>query len=89
MPDASWTKLGRKLREIRQRIVASGQPLLGWDETDDVPDSLIDEISEIDEWDGKSYAEFEPHREFCGWRTRAIMAERELKRLHPELFKRR
>lgn len=26
------TSLGRKLWEIRQKIVASGQPLLGWEE---------------------------------------------------------
>lgn len=28
------TELGRKLREIRQRIVARGEPPLGWDELD-------------------------------------------------------
>ena len=28
------TTLGRKLWEIRQKIVASGQPLLGWEEVE-------------------------------------------------------
>jgi len=30
----SRTELGRRLREIRRRIVAAGEPLLGWDEFD-------------------------------------------------------
>jgi hypothetical protein len=28
------TELGRRLWEIRKRIVAAGEPLLGWDEID-------------------------------------------------------
>ena len=28
------TELGRKLREIRQKIKASGQPFLDWDDID-------------------------------------------------------
>lgn len=33
-PGPARTELGRRLREIRERIVASGQPLLDWDGLD-------------------------------------------------------
>jgi hypothetical protein len=33
-PPQSRTELGRRLREIRQRIVASGEPLLSLEELD-------------------------------------------------------
>ncbi len=34
VPRRARTELGRKLREIRHRIVTSGQPLLNWDGLD-------------------------------------------------------
>jgi hypothetical protein len=30
----AWTPLGKKLLEVRQKILASGRPLLDWDDID-------------------------------------------------------
>ena len=76
-PD-QWERTEKELWKIIQRLLDERKASSDAESHNRLLTDMDTELDESQEWESKSYQEFWPQRDGMRWRTRAVMAEKEI-----------